>query len=422
MKSIVRLYIESRVLTKLFFAMIIAGVPLNLYHNRYYDSNWTVSEWLISYAGGFVRRGLPGSIIHAFSTLSNISPIYIIWVICLLAYSLLIVLLWMLCKGKIYSSLLSSQLLLLAPLIGNFFIRKDIFCLALLGLSLLIIPKHKTKRSSSYASIIMINLLCSTSILTHESYAIWALPGVIYLLSTFFFGSAKENLPRIALSTLSMTPSILTFALCIINKGSTFHSASIHQSWQELASILASEGTLFQDLPNYWSAIGAIGWSTWFAIRLHLSILNDFSYGIWIPGAWALTIYICINLFTSGGPRQYQHIRRNIILLQSTTFLPLSLLGWDHGRWMFLWIGSSALMSGFYLSARNKILYSPLIEADSALIQKIAPGIRSCNTWTYTLLFLGIPGCCWSIKGYLLSTTLGYNIRIAKELTRILTF
>ena len=402
--------------------MIIAGVPLNLYRNRYYDSNWTVSEWLISYAGGFIRRGLPGSIIHALSTLLGISPIYIIWAICLLAYSLLIFLLWVLCKGTISTSLLSSQLLLLAPLIGNFFIRKDIFCLALLGLSLLTISKHKTKSTSSHASILIINLLCTTSILTHESYAFWALPGVIYLLSIFFFGSSKKAFPRIILSTLSMAPSIIIFALCIFNKGSTFHSASIHQSWQELAPILASEGALFKDFPNYWSAIGAIGWSTWFAIRLHLSILNNFSYGIWIPGAWALTIYICINLFTSGGPKSYQHIRRNIILLQSTTFLPLSLLGWDHGRWIFLWVGSSALMSGFYISAKNKILHSPLIESDSTLIQKIAPGIRSCNTWTYTLLFLGIPSCCWSIKGYLLHTSLGYGISLAKGLIRILTF
>jgi len=48
----------------LFTLLIIFGIPLNLYKNRLYDNSWTVGEWLISYVGGFVRRGLPGELIH----------------------------------------------------------------------------------------------------------------------------------------------------------------------------------------------------------------------------------------------------------------------------------------------------------------------------------------------------------------------
>ena len=51
-------------LKSLFITLIIFGIPLNLYKNRFYDNSWTVGEWLISYAGGFVRRGLPGEIIY----------------------------------------------------------------------------------------------------------------------------------------------------------------------------------------------------------------------------------------------------------------------------------------------------------------------------------------------------------------------
>ena len=53
---------------EIFFSiLIILGIPLNLYNNRFYDNSWTVGEWLISYAGGFVRRGLPGELIHFIS-------------------------------------------------------------------------------------------------------------------------------------------------------------------------------------------------------------------------------------------------------------------------------------------------------------------------------------------------------------------
>ena len=44
-------------------SLIVLGIPLNLYKNRFYDNSWTVGEWLISYAGGFIRRGLPGQVI-----------------------------------------------------------------------------------------------------------------------------------------------------------------------------------------------------------------------------------------------------------------------------------------------------------------------------------------------------------------------
>ena len=60
----------------LFTLLIIFGIPLNLYKNRFYDNSWTVGEWLISYAGGFVRRGLPGELIHFISTKYSFCLLY----------------------------------------------------------------------------------------------------------------------------------------------------------------------------------------------------------------------------------------------------------------------------------------------------------------------------------------------------------
>ena len=52
-------------------SLIILGIPLNLYKNRFYDNSWTVGEWLISYSGGFIRRGLPGQVIFYLSSFLN---------------------------------------------------------------------------------------------------------------------------------------------------------------------------------------------------------------------------------------------------------------------------------------------------------------------------------------------------------------
>ena len=70
-------------LQQFFIILIVLGIPLNLYKNSSYDNYWTVGEWLISYAGGFVRRGLPGELIHIISENFGISPIFLVWLMCI---------------------------------------------------------------------------------------------------------------------------------------------------------------------------------------------------------------------------------------------------------------------------------------------------------------------------------------------------
>ena len=67
-------------------SLIILGIPLNLYKNRFYDNSWTVGEWLISYSGGFIRRGLPGQVIFYLSSNFDINPIFLTWLISVFQY------------------------------------------------------------------------------------------------------------------------------------------------------------------------------------------------------------------------------------------------------------------------------------------------------------------------------------------------
>jgi len=94
-----------------FISLIILGIPLNLYKNRFYDDSWTIGEWLISYAGGFVRRGLPGQIIHHISNVYFISPILLVWLFSVLALISLAILIIHSCKDSFQKSFLLSQLI-----------------------------------------------------------------------------------------------------------------------------------------------------------------------------------------------------------------------------------------------------------------------------------------------------------------------
>ena len=66
-------------------SLIIIGIPLNLYKNRFYDNSWTVGEWLISYSGGFIRRGLPGQVIFYLSSNIILIGLIIIFIFSFLA-------------------------------------------------------------------------------------------------------------------------------------------------------------------------------------------------------------------------------------------------------------------------------------------------------------------------------------------------
>ena len=157
-------------LESFFITLIILGIPLNLYKNRYYDDSWTVGEWLISYSGGFVRRGLPGEIIHFISSKFSISPILLVWIISTFALLFLSKLLLNFCKKSFDKSLLLSQLIILAPISEDYFIRKDSLIVLLYGLSLLTLKYLYKKNLSKSICILCVNLLSIIAILSHESY------------------------------------------------------------------------------------------------------------------------------------------------------------------------------------------------------------------------------------------------------------
>ena len=137
----------------LFTLLIILGIPLNLYKNRFYDNSWTVGEWLISYAGGFVRRGLPGELIHFISTQYSLSPILLVWIFSVLSLVCLILLILYFCKNSFEKSFLLSQLIILAPISEDFLVRKDTLIVFLYGLCLLMLKFLFKKKGNVYIYI-----------------------------------------------------------------------------------------------------------------------------------------------------------------------------------------------------------------------------------------------------------------------------
>ena len=394
-----------------FITLIVLGIPLNLYKNRFYDNSWTVGEWLISYAGGFVRRGLPGQIIHDISNLYFISPILLVWLFSVASLISLAILLLNFCKDSFQRSFLLSQLIILAPISDNFLIRKDTFLVLLYGLSLLALKKFSKEKISKFSCILCVNFFSIIGILSHEAYGIWGLPSLIIIIYLLNRGTKKGIYRSILFSIFYLFPSILTFTLCWIFKGNLQQALLIHESWQNLKDILPTLGSLYESQPL--GAIAAIGWGK---SQIYVSSLfSQFNLLIfWHPGMWLLTIYIVLKLFIGKKQDYFQSAKRSIVCLQLIAFFPLFLFV-DIGRWIFMWLSSSALLFAFLIQVFGieKVIFHTEGFKGGKFLKKIITPFNSSKTYNIFLLSVGIPHCCWSIGRYIVSNPIGFGIKNA---------
>jgi len=405
-------------LQQFFIILIVLGIPLNLYKNSSYDNYWTVGEWLISYAGGFVRRGLPGELIHIISENFGISPIFLVWLMCIFSIIFLAIIILYFGNKYFETSFLLSQIIILAPISEDFFIRKDTFLVLLFGLSLFTLQKTFEGFLKKYNCIIIINILAIIAILSHESFGIWGLPSITLILFIFERSQGNNLLKSFLFPILSLFPTAITFLLCWYFKGNSEQALIIHQSWQNLSNIIPSKDLLNAPRPE--GAIAAIGWGK--SQVFSSTLLRKFNLFIfWHPGMWLMTIYLVMKLFIGYKKDKYQEAKRAVLCFQLIAFIPMFMFV-DIGRWIFMWMSTSVLLFGFFIKlfGIDNLRDISLSLKGSNLLPKIIPGIRSYSNYKIILLMIGIPHCCWSLGRYLISNPIGFLIKNLIFYTKII--
>ena len=375
----------NTIITYFFFLIIIFGSCLNLAaNNSYVNDSWTIGEWLINYQGGFVRRGLLGEVIFLISDFFSITPIYIIWIICLSSYLFLIKLSFGMVKNLVSTSFLLSPAIFLSPIIGNFLVRKDILLLLLFVCNLRIIKANKS-------NIFFINLINIFAILIHESFFIYALPIQFFLKLNKNIFSSNKNLFK---NILLFLPSIIVFLLCFIFKGSDYQASLINNSWID-KSFLFPFDDFINGNPS--GAIDAIGWGFNDVVNLLSLSLRDFKGFLWVPIAWGLTILIIGSIFLGDNKSKDAKLKLFILSFQFIPLILLCLLGWDYGRWVFIWITSSIFIySNFSNEIKNLELYKRFSHKFNFL-KKNKFSIELNRKSKILLLFTSYPHCCWSL-------------------------
>ena len=364
---------------------------------------WPVTEWLVNYQGGFVRRGLIGEFLLTISdpiggVLPNLYRFvlssYIFYIAIFFAvYALAkinnnrVLILALLIQGGIYHMGISA----------DFYTRKENLFLIFFGfLCLLYINASEKEGEAKKKRLLWLVLLPiifgPILILIHEAYLFMSFP----LTALLLWISCKENPSHIYLRfglVLYVVVCLLFFSICSIHHGDVVLAQAIWDSLPWVDRVKLSPAAPY----SQFAAISSIGWS----LGQHLSTI----YGVFITGGiyvWiffilgnVLTLGVITSLIypisTESMPKRIYGLLLIGLIISSAMFL----IAADWGRWV-AFMSNQLLLLMFALSGstfgkeeeKSKFLLSL-----TKYSQKIAPKYLYFIVLVYGLVFQ-MPECC----------------------------
>ena len=365
---------------------------------------WPMSEWLINYQGGFVRRGLLGEVLFQLRPGQPLIPLlnhltfYLYAIYCfifLLIYWLakirnsLVLIVALLIPGGIFQMAISA----------SFFTRKEILFLILFGLLCLLYLRicsldmqRRRIFIGAFSLLAIVGGICLT--LIHEAFLFMGFPYVLTLFWVLKAENQQSAIVRIAFKVIVITiPTV--FLLCTLEHGNVLISQQI---WDSLT--LSDRLVISPHAPyTVYGAIGGIGWGK----IQNLSTL----YGVFATGGWFYWLFFGLGNYLILGfiLRNFAPADQNLSKSRFITLLSIPLIasltmfaiGSDWGRWMAS-AGNHLILLAFTLStslyALTKDNRKIHVWSQSFLKARfLGGGVFLSGILIYELIFK-MPECC----------------------------
>lgn len=367
--------------------------------------SFQMTEWLINYSGGFVRRGLPGTLIGLLAESTGIRANVVVIITSLACYITLMVWLLRRATASFPPVLILSCIVMGFPAYQDSIIRKD--CLGLLFLLACVLLGGW--RGPKILVICGLNLIASVAILCHETFTFYGLAAYAFLRAP---SEGELWLAGLGKRAAALLPAGLCFLLTVIHHGTPEHAVAVNNSWIPLWDAIDPTNPGHSEPA---ASIAALGWTTAKGLSLSLHLLTS---GYYQPLAWAMVFlvsFLLLVLFVGRGSdqqaREQMLIRIRfvaILLCQLVIISPLFFLGYDYGRWLFLWVVSSMI---FHINARRA---PDFVEAMVDWFFTRVPtagliGRMQAREW-YLLVF-GVP-VCWNLREFLVASPAGRYLEI----------
>ncbi len=389
-------------------SLLICAVGTQLVHSLSWGhSSYEMTEWLINYSGGFVRRGLPGTLIGIMSEVTGLQANHLAIAAGMICFLVLLVWLLRRATASFPPALILSCIVMGFPAYQNSIVRKD--CLGLLFLLACLIANGS--RAPRTFVIFALNLTAGIAILCHEAFVFYALAGFVFFHDPT---DPKSLVSQIVRRSFSMLPAGICFLLTLIYHGTPEQAEAVNESLIPLWKTIEPSSISNTGIHEPAAAIAALGWTTEKGLSLSLYMLTS---GFYQPFAWIMVFtlsFLLMVLFTrrdssSGIPLIMQSRIRviSILLIQLVFISPLFLLGVDYGRWLFLWVVGSMILHT--TGRRAPVWIESFVETLTRTF--LTRLINRIPTREWYLLFFGVP-VCWNLHNFLVASPAGRYVEI----------
>lgn len=362
-----------------------------------------ISDWLINYEGGFIRRGILGQILLEFEHFHLYDVRIAITIICFITSFAILLLLIRIFKEEGWSMLIIPTGFVLGFTIFGLGGRRDLLSLLLTYLIFFLFMKINTHTGRRTVWWLLFYLFSVLQIIIHEASFFYTFP----ILLLFLFQKNRNS--RWTLSKnckaclLQFIPIIITMAIVCISKGDQKSAETIWNSWNNVFANFPYQG----DTTIIGAGVEALSWETQETFVNHLKAgylgVNSPSF-LRIPLVLfnILAAYILvshINTVDMGIYRKKQMdnvLMSNVLIIQFVAMIPMfTVLSCDWGRKIPYWLLTSLFFYHLFKSEKNEIM-NDLTKASHNIQNLISNNSILRNQYTYILLVLlsPIPGAC----------------------------
>lgn len=336
---------------------------LDLMHGGYGYQIFPISDWMINYEGGFVRRGLIGQILWTIYQCHPYPIVYAIACIYYVSYLVFSVLICRLLMHKGVSIFVLPFTICLFYGLGEYIIgfRRDYIVLAMTCCIFLCYNQYLSTQNKKF--VFLIYGLSILVLLIHESTFFFTFP--ILILHTFFTAGRCNSIKKLF---VLWSPAVITMGLVCIFKGNPQIPEMIWKSWMDCITNYPLNGDKgiglgVAFLSNGLNVIGSHFVTVWGGYKL--VILNLYGF---VAIYYLVTRINTINLNWYPLKSIDRIFLSNILIIQLFCLTPmLGFLSCDFGRVMAYWTLSSLL---FYCCLQNsRIQGIPYLSRLSKVVQ-----------------------------------------------------
>lgn len=365
--------------------------------------SFDISDWLINYEAGFIRRGIMGQILWEIEQLHLYDVRIAITLICFVTSIAVLLIVIRIFKDEGWSMLILPTGFVFGFTLFNLGGRRDMLSLLLTFVIFILfknIFSHPRKKMVWRFLFYFVSIL---QILIHEASFFYTFP-ILLLLDFHKMGNNQWSFSRKSLLCLiHFMPIFIAMAIVCIFKGNQNTAEIIWSSWAIVFNIFPCNC----DTTVIGEGVNAL---TWGAQETFVNHLKAGYLGSHSPSYWRIPI-VLFNLLASyllvsridtvdmGLYRKKQTdnvLISNVLLIQLVAMIPMfTILSCDWGRTIPYWLLSSLFF--YHIFKNEQIEGLPyLIKASHFLQNVISNNHILRNKYTNILLVLlcPIPGAC----------------------------